>query len=179
MTTKIDMGTSDAHHRALPRSTTLVDEGRMDIDRAELRRLCEAATPGPWDVEPVRGHCEDYVVTRHEDHQQKPWGRLIGEFNFNAGHAKQNYSNDAKFVAAARTAIPALLDALDAAEARERKLREAMRALQSAAAAGLNIVKDETSPVFEFFAAIHRHAVSAVVSDDDPVNEAAPKETTP
>lgn len=71
-----------------------------------------------------------------------------------------------------RTALPALLDALEASEARERRLREALRSMQIAAAAGLDIVRDESSPVFEFLAAIHRHSTAALIADAEPTNEA-------
>jgi len=56
----------------------------MTIDRDALRRLCEAATPGPWTNRIGVGSC-DYIV-------------------------KVERSSDADFVAAARTAIPELLD---------------------------------------------------------------------
>lgn len=96
----IDKPTSDALHRALLRSTTLVDEGRMEIDRSELRRLCEAATPGPWAYE------DGSIVNR--EHEGDDWD--IAEVY------PQNRAN-AHLIAAARTALPALLDALESAEA--------------------------------------------------------------
>lgn len=68
--------------------------------------------------------------------------------------------------------IPALLDAFEASEARDRRLMEALRSMQIAAAAGLDIVRDESSPVFEFLAAIHRHSTAALIADAEPTNEA-------
>ena len=64
----------------------------MTIDREELRRLCDAATPGRW-------------YARNLEYG------LEGE--------------DAEFAAAARTAVPALLDALEAAEAQFNLARAA------------------------------------------------------
>lgn len=72
-----------------------------DIDRAELRRLDAAATPGPWTVTPMGG-----IEQLHAD------------YDGNTDVA------DANFIAAARTAVPALLDALEQAEARIQAVRE-------------------------------------------------------
>lgn len=65
----------------------------------ELQALCDAATPGPW----------------HPYHpEQKKWVYAFNEH----GNAvldvqwRNNHWNDAKFIAAARTAIPELLAAL-------------------------------------------------------------------
>lgn len=83
------------------------------IDRDELRKLADAATPGPWEAITDRydseigwymgGHIPnvaDEFRTEH-DGDHPPLG-----------------AEDAKFIAAAREAVPALLDQLDAAEAR-------------------------------------------------------------
>ena len=72
-------------------------------ERARLRALCEAATPGPWRdgagfVAPVRDGS--------------------GTFDSLCECHGRNIRSNAVFVAASRTAIPALLDALDAADAR-------------------------------------------------------------
>lgn len=82
----------------------------LSPQRAEWKRLADAATPGPWErlagdegrriaSEPLRVLGFDSVIARIES------GR---------------HHHDAVFVAAARDAVPALLAALDAVEARER-----------------------------------------------------------
>ena len=100
--------------------------------RDQLRALADAATPGPWEYEwdedegeiTVRAGTarvgEDgfapgsYVTTdmilEHED----AWPEDSGE----------QHAADAEFIAAARTAVPALLDQLDQAEARIKAVRE-------------------------------------------------------
>lgn len=85
----------------------------MTIDREELRRLCEAATPGPWRLHDME-HATIVAGT-------KP-GLAISRFDAKSRADATNGAN-AAFAIAARTAIPALLDALEAAEARERRLR--------------------------------------------------------
>lgn len=70
------------------------------IDREKLRRLCEAATPGPWAYE------DGSIVNR--EHEGDDWD--IAEVY------PQNRAN-AHLIAAARTALPALLDALEEQEA--------------------------------------------------------------
>lgn len=61
---------------------------------AEMRKVCEAATPGPWnasDYASVLAFTDAEVCQRAND-------------------------NDMAFIAAARTALPAALDALEAAQ---------------------------------------------------------------
>lgn len=88
-------------------------------ERARLRALCEAATPGPWRdgagfVAPVRDGS--------------------GTFDSLCECHGRNIRSNAVFVAASRTAIPALLDDADAADARAEKAereRDDARALLS------------------------------------------------
>lgn len=92
----------------------------MTIDREELRRLCEAATPGPWTLDPCDG---EFGFVRS--------GIVWTAQNDSAAFSGTDFiqaktEEDAAFIAAARAAVPALLDALEAAEARERRLREAV-----------------------------------------------------
>ena len=97
------------------------------IDRAELRRLCEAATPGPWQW--VKDGCECFArgIHIHETYEDDP--PIVRLENFRE-------EENAAFIAAARTAIPALLDALDAAEARERRLLADLASISDIAHAG-------------------------------------------
>lgn len=81
----------------------------MTIDREELCRLCEAATPITEDMihRYEHGGCRVMRLDPERD--------LITDFYT---------EHDRECWIAARTALPALLDALEAAEARERRLRE-------------------------------------------------------
>jgi hypothetical protein len=83
--------------------------------RDELRRVCAASTPGPWEVsdgfpdqEPrsvlvVRSGLSDLIELGPEDRDAN--------------------TADAQFIAAARRVLPGLLDRLDAAEAEVRRLQ--------------------------------------------------------
>lgn len=76
-------------------SMTPTKPSLTEARRAELRKLCDEATPGPW---------------MHDEEFYPAEGML---FQWDGD------GPDAAFIAASRTAIPELLDALDAAE-RER-----------------------------------------------------------
>lgn len=81
-------------------------------ERKRLRELVDKATPGPWTEEPLN------ALLRFGRKQDGPWCDHDGVCPDDA---------DAEFIAAARTAVPALLDAL---ERSERKLsnQEALEA---------------------------------------------------
>lgn len=70
-------------------------------ERAELRRLAEAATPGPWKVE--------------EYEEWDDSGRRLCWYVDMPGNEDSTVllEMDAAFIAAARTAVPALLDEVD------------------------------------------------------------------
>lgn len=70
-----------------------------DLDLDEIERLADAATPGPWGVEPDRNSLDDLVMAK-------------------IGLVAATAREDAAFIAAARTAVPAL-------SAEVRRLREA------------------------------------------------------
>lgn len=70
--------------------------------RDQLRALADAATPGPWEAD----HSEE------DNSSIKEQGREWWD-----GLAFAGRPDDAAFIAAARTAVPALLDALTRAEA--------------------------------------------------------------
>ena len=82
-----------------------------DIDRDALRKLAEAATPGPWEIDPD-GRTINATESDGESY-------AVGE-----AYDLDVPTGDAAFIATARTALPALLDALDAAEAEVARLRE-------------------------------------------------------
>lgn len=99
----------------------------MTIDRSELRRLCEAATPGPWRL---HKHAHAHVTSGGGENVANCGG---AQRNFDREQQFSQQIDNATFVAAARTALPALLDALEAAEARERRLRDALATIKTAA----------------------------------------------
>lgn len=70
---------------------------------AELRELAERATPGPWD-----NRCNSF------SNSAKPRFIWTGH-GFNAEVFGASFMEDAEFIAASRTLVPALLDALEAA----------------------------------------------------------------
>lgn len=99
-------------------------------ERAELRALCEQATPAiqKFGRNPAVGESlfsyspPDFVDpndprTRFQFHP-------LNLLNTRYGAWDANGSANRDLIVASRTAIPALLDALDAAEAREMVLRE-------------------------------------------------------
>jgi len=72
------------------------------LDLAALRRLCEEATPGPWDVDD-QSHDDGTIWVNVE------WrGTAVCE--------ACPVAADAAFIAAARTALPALLDRVERAD---------------------------------------------------------------
>lgn len=97
------------------------------LDRAALRRLAEAASPGPWRA-CWYGPNEPTMLERVQIHAPDDEGPLIADF-FTGGEEAPKQQDNAEFIAAARTAVPALLDALDAAEARIGAVRRAAEAV--------------------------------------------------
>ena len=84
------------------------------IDRDALRKLADAAEPGPWYAHPG-GH---YVYTPDMGGLVQNWN---GDWDAKAGM---------EFIAAARTAVPALLDALKLQEKITAALRAEARAMR-------------------------------------------------
>lgn len=79
-------------------------------ERAAMRALADAAFPGPWTV--IEDHVRVHGVGTNPDEKEASVfeDRRVG-------------TADARFIAAARTAVPRLLDALDTAEAEVARLR--------------------------------------------------------
>jgi hypothetical protein len=77
----------------------LREKAMSDLDLPALKKLCEAATPGPWAV-----HIGEGKDSRH-------WCGT-GPLHFES--ATETYLNnsrcDAQFIAAARTALPELIE---------------------------------------------------------------------
>jgi hypothetical protein len=86
-------------------------------ERAEIRALSERATPGEWSVEgPSRGFA-GYIIH----------GAGYVELASLLESSESDAEADAAFIAAARTALPRLLDALEAAERERDALNERLR----------------------------------------------------
>lgn len=83
-------------------------------ERAEWRRLADAATTGPWEAYGIT------VAARTDPGDCMGCSGLLSPAHLPENHivevAEANIP-DARFIAAAREAVPALLDALDAADA--------------------------------------------------------------
>ena len=84
------------------------------IDRAELHRLADAATPGPW------------VMDDDSRGLVGPWIDGVSEEGTAREIADCTWTDeaDAEFIAASREAVPELLDALTRAEAQSEARRQ-------------------------------------------------------
>lgn len=88
----------------------------QQIDRDRLRELAENATPGPWAADLDRyGETRGIWPTGPGEEQ------IIGSYVAADGYDSQGWTGgtdeNLEFIAAARQAVPALLDMLDQAEA--------------------------------------------------------------
>lgn len=97
-------------------------------ERAEWRKLADEATPAPWAIPVANVFRVIAPDSPHTNPKQGlsppyPW-RVIADMGDPDGTA-----SDAAFIAAARSALPRLLDALDEAE---KLLREARALLRDA-----------------------------------------------
>ena len=93
-------------------------------DRNRLRKLADAATPGPWEN------------TRNGVQQSLAAATKVGDYKYEGvGIVPEEYvrQEDAEFIAAARTAVPALLDALASAEDRATQAKARIRHLEATA----------------------------------------------
>jgi len=90
----------------------------------ELRALADAATPGPWFVQADRHRVCGIIgpkMAAYDDEPEQEW-REVQIVETDGGHYPPRW-NDAAFVTAARSAVPALLDRVAELEA---GLREAV-----------------------------------------------------
>lgn len=75
---------------------------------AELRALCAAATPGPWEVD---GDGRD--ICGFTDRLGAANGQSPYEITENNGFMRNDMAADAAFIAAARTALPEAIDEIE------------------------------------------------------------------
>lgn len=94
---------------------------KPDISTENVARMIEGVTPAPWEADYTDP--SDVVVWSPGD-----------KFLTNIGHSYQRVDvafdcdiANARFIAWAREAVPAMAEALKAAEAENRKLRDALR----------------------------------------------------
>ena len=82
---------------------------------AELRALCDAATPGPWYVNRIKGYTDNQIETTDPAHvARKPWGHVVATTGLGAGDvSQQKFERDSDFIAAARIALPEALDEIE------------------------------------------------------------------
>lgn len=112
--------------------------------RDEWRRLADAATPGEWredDGHVFQGELADKrVATIRAKLAGLPYEKaFLDPDGASIAHCQQEWDNsdaNAAFIAAARSAVPALLDALDEAERERDKLLEHLERHRTATAAG-------------------------------------------
>jgi hypothetical protein len=84
----------------------------VDIDRARLRELADAATEGPWIWHQIHGDKPERAISART--YCTSGGTCVLVFNPERHFVR---SEDATFMAAARSAVPALLDRIDELEA--------------------------------------------------------------
>lgn len=89
----------------------------MNVDTAALRKLAEAATPGPWHPEDRDIGWEVHQTGSVDDpggcYGRRPDGERNSHLNLTSDYKGTLTEGDARFVAAARNALPALLDRID------------------------------------------------------------------
>lgn len=90
----------------------------QQIDRDRLRELAENATPGPWEVDRMG----DLVSVPGREKDRHGGHIFIGTATGDATASDE----DTEFIAAARNAVPALLDMLDQAEAERDRAQAAL-----------------------------------------------------
>ena len=97
----------------------------MTVDRAELRRLAESATPGPWTAATWYGSDDGGWVARGPHHEARPAGSgghddesTNDESDEPGGPVERRAMRDAAFIAAANpSAVIALLDLVESMQA--------------------------------------------------------------
>lgn len=113
-------------------------------ERTRLRALCEAATPGPWDAIYDEDAGEWMVRTGHADVAVLTWQQALDALGLSPVTMRT-----AAFIAASRTAIPALLDdseRLDAVTRERDEARAEAERLRTEVAAAV-VVERETCAV--------------------------------
>jgi len=92
---------------------------------AELRRLCGAATPGPWKCwgvwGPVKG--TDFMAVSRIGPEAPEWAGIVADPLYPPNADFYAKREDAEFVAIARTALPEALDEIERLRAENERLR--------------------------------------------------------
>ena len=97
------------------------------IDTAELRRLCAEATPGPWLYCPLPH--DDWGTVRVSVGDMMPFvaigrsGGVAADLDQHRRDGTDPYGANARFIAAARAALPQLLDEVERLKAEVARAR--------------------------------------------------------
>lgn len=94
-----------------------------EAKRKELRELCDKATPGPWEQSHAgTGRNGKFIIDEYFVRASEPDDVSVAADIIDPVSGQPSEAN-AAFIAAARTSVPALLDALEASEADVAELR--------------------------------------------------------
>ncbi len=88
----------------------------MTLDLKKLKELCEKATPGPWEI-----RYRD-IDDNHE--QAKVWAENFGWLITRGDLPRSYHDPSMEFIAAARTALPQLIERVEELEAEVKIARE-------------------------------------------------------
>jgi hypothetical protein len=137
----------------------VVDNQALDL--GALRELCEKATPGPWEARLDR--YDPVIVSAGSN-----WPHGDDE-----AHATAYVPADAVFIAAARSAVPALLAEVERLRAERDRARDIAVALEQQTAEAVRIVEKRLSTptmhgIFEYWEALNDlHRILGVPDDDE------------
>ena len=95
-----------------------------DAELKAIRERCEAATPGPWIIDPAEGVRFAWVVRDEDDIDDLGLADGICILPDEARGGTDNASNNGIFLAHARTDIPALLAEVERLKAENARLEE-------------------------------------------------------
>jgi hypothetical protein len=92
---------------------------------AEVKALCDAATPGPWYEKERRYATAPTILADVPGFALATWTRNIAKVMFDEVHgsADPDVFNNARFIAAARTLLPRALATIEARDAEIERLR--------------------------------------------------------
>lgn len=96
----------------------------MITDLEELKKLAEAATPGPWGFRQYPGDDAEIYPTYEAPPSFGEWAALFIAKDTYEDEIPDRAVANASFIAAARSALPALIERVEAAEAEVKLLRE-------------------------------------------------------
>lgn len=90
--------------------------------KTELRELAERATAGKWEVGAMNSNPNDFTVFVADGMEYHQGGVILNQLDICRRMDGPNGRNNAEFIAAARTAVPELLDDVERLRARIERL---------------------------------------------------------